>query len=141
MKARKQCHWFEQNYLCKKMCDKCTAIQPKGDRDLGNALNFKNFSPSAPYTAFTMTHDEYLRSAAWVSPWSVLPGWQYESCSFDVMHLIFLGIGKDLVASSLKILRVLGFHYKNDESEEEFLRSATMEMRQECKRHKRHVIY
>lgn len=36
---------------------------------------------------------------------------------------------------SLELLRLWGFHYKADETEEEFLRRTSLEMKETCKRH------
>ena len=39
-----------------------------------------------------------------LSPWSAVPGWTLESTTFDFMHNLYLGTGRDLIGSTFKIL-------------------------------------
>ena len=63
----------------------------------------------------------------------------YESCTFDVMRIIFLGVAKDHIPSCLKVLRVLGYHYETMETDQMFLKRVSLEMKQDCKDQKIHV--
>ena len=139
LKARKECHLFEKYYLCKKMCDRCSAIQPRGPGDVDNPLNYKNMSRDAPYKRHTVPHQEYLRTARRLSPWCAIRGFQIESCSWDVLHLIFLGVARNHVPSCLKILHTLGYHYEVGESASQFLKRTSMEMKADCKAERKHA--
>ena len=98
-------------------------------------MTYKDFGPGAPYAATCTSHSEYLETCDRVSPWSAVSGWQLETVTFDTMHVIWLGIARDLFPSALKLLRLWGFHYKADETTEEFLRRTSLEMKETCKRH------
>lgn len=92
-------------------------------------------SPNAPYATTVKDHDDYIRSTTQISDWSVVQGWQYESVSFDMMHIVFLGIAKNHIPSCLKILRLRGFYYEHGETDQLFLKRVSMEMKQDCKEH------
>lgn len=51
-----------------------------------------------------VTNDMYHNMPGVLSPWRHLPGWTLESTSFDFMRNLFLGTGRDLVASAIKVL-------------------------------------
>lgn len=36
-----------------------------------------------------------------LSEWHVVEGWRLETCTFDILHNIYLGVGRDLVASAI----------------------------------------
>ena len=38
------------------------------------------------------------------SPWSVVEGFNFETLSYDWLHNVYLGIGRDLVASGILVL-------------------------------------
>lgn len=139
LKARKQCHEFTDYYRCKRLCDKCSAVQPMSSAP--EPFSYKNMSPNAPYVGTEKDHNAYIRTARCISPWAVVDGWQYESVSFDMMHIVFLGIAKNHVPSCLKLLRHRGFYYEHGESDAEFLKRVSMEMKQDCKDRKFLAVY
>lgn len=134
LKARKQCHLLEENYLSRRMCDRCQAVQLFTMAH--DPLSYKNLQENAPYTRTCKGHDEYIQGARQISPWAVVPGWQFESLTFDMMHIIFLGIAKNHIPSCLKMLKLAGYHYEVNESDEQFLKKVSFNMRQDCKDHK-----
>ena len=134
LKARMQCHELDNYYRCRLCCDKCQAIQPFTSAP--EQMTYKNMSKTAPYAATCKDHDEYVRTAIRISPWSVVQGFQFETLAFDMMHLVFLGIAKNHVPSCLKILKLSGFHYNEGESDEAFLKQVSFEMKEDCKHFK-----
>ena len=134
LKARMQCHRLEHYYRCKQCCDRCLAIQPMDSRP--HPMTYKNTARNAPYASTCKDHDEYLRSARHPSPWCAVPGFQFETMSFDMMHLVYLGIAKNHIPSCLKILKLFGYHYTAGESDEMFLKRVSIEMKQDCKEQK-----
>ena len=96
-------------------------------------MSYKDFSRGAAYGTTCIDHSAYMRTAKKISPWSCLPGWRVESVSWDFMHLVWLGVGRDTIPSTLKLLRQLGYHYEPGESVEEYLKKVTMEMKMDCK--------
>ena len=80
-------------------------------------------------------HDDYVRTARRLTPWLAVEGFQFERITFDMMHLVFLGVARNHVPSVLKILKLFGFHYEEGESDEKFLQRVSMEMKQDCKDH------
>ena len=110
-------------------------IQP-----LSNAyerMSYKNFSSSAPYVHTVKSHESYMRTSGAPSVWAEVPGWTFESVAFDVMHIIFMGIARNHVPSCLKLLKLGGFHYVENETDEKFLKRVSMEMKAACKAQKR----
>ena len=88
-----------------RMCDLCFAEKPNKKADWN--MNFKNMSPNAPYQLAVMDHATYMATAT-VSEWHVVPGWHLHNCVFDVMHNLFLGVGRDYIASSVRLLMEKG---------------------------------
>ena len=137
LKARMQCHRLENYYRCKKCCDRCMAIQPMDSRP--DPMTYKNTARDAPYATTCKDHSEYVRTARHLSPWCAVPGFQFETMSFDMMHLVYLGIAKNHIPSCLKILKMYGYHYEAGEPDEKFLKRVSMEMKQDCKERK-HLV-
>lgn len=134
LKARMQCHELEAYYRCRKVCDRCDAIQPFSSKP--EPMTYKNTSPTAPWVLTCKDHHAYIKEAKYISPWSVVQGWQFETISFDMMHLVFLGFARNHVPSCLKILKLWGYHYNVGETDEDFLKKVSFEMKQDCKDHK-----
>eukprot|EP00435_Cladocopium_sp_Y103_P011495 s710_g3.t1 len=133
LKARYQCHLLSEYYKCKKMCDRCSAIQPMTSQP--HPMTYKNMSDDAPYAGTCKDHDDYVRTARRLTPWLAVEGFQFEHITFDMMHLVFLGVARNHVPSVLKMLKRFGFHYEEAESDEKFLKRVSMEMKQDCKDH------
>lgn len=123
---------FDNYYRCKILCDRCPAIQEKAS-GRPNPMSYKNMSPTAPFAAQSLDHDGYINTARIISPWAIVPGFQFESVSFDWMHLAYLGFCRDLIPSVLKTLKLLGYGYAANETEEDFLKRTSLEMRTTCK--------
>ena len=98
-------------------------------------MTYKNMADNAPYVTTCKDHGEYLRTARRITPWIAVEGFQFETISFDVMHLIFLGVARNHVPSVLKLLKTFGYHYSPAESDEKFLQRVSLEMKQDCKDH------
>lgn len=134
LKARKECHDLDAYYKCRSCCDRCDAIQPFTSEP--EPFTYKHMARTAPYAATCKDHHGYLQSARRISPWAVVPGWQFETLSFDMMHLVFLGVARNHVPSCLKILKLWGYHYDVNEDDQSFLKRASLEMKDDCKQHK-----
>ena len=138
LKARWQMHRLEHHYKCKRCCDKCSAIQPfKSDF---HAMSYKNTARDAPYATTLRDHDTYVLEAKHISPWCQVEGCQFETWSFDTMHLIYLGVARNHVPSCLKFLKIWGVYYQPGESDEMFLKRVSLEMKDDCKRNKNPVL-
>ena len=131
LKARKQCHEFSRYYLCKQCCERCDALQLRKNEE--NPLSFKNMSPMAPYVTTCIGHAEYLARDPVTSPWCCVAGFQLETCTYDVMHLVFLGTARDHIPSCLKLMQHLGYCFQPGESDDMFLKRISIEMRTTCK--------
>ena len=93
------------------MCDACLAEQ---GLDCEDAMNYKNFFVRGWEHTF-IDHDMYLALENKPSDWCCLPGWRLETTMFDFMHCVFLGTGRDLVASAIHCLLVNGWFPNLDE--------------------------
>jgi hypothetical protein len=84
-----------------------------------------------------LDHDQWMTLGEH-SDWNLVEGFRLESVVFDLMHNVFLGVGKDLVGSGLKLIiqqgafdHVEGVH----DDLEKALGVIHQEMVQDCKNH------
>ena len=97
-KARREAHAFCQHYNSTYMCDECFAVQnyPRAPK----ILLYQNFGPDAMHLMTRFGHKDYMKIFRVRSPWVLnVPGCSKESLFKDVQHVVFLGTGRDLVAS------------------------------------------
>ena len=83
------------------MCDSCLAACGQGCPD---GMNYKNTSDHAAWRETMIDHRQYLAMPGPHSVWRCVPGWKLETLAFDLMHNIYLGTGRDLVASAIRTL-------------------------------------
>jgi hypothetical protein len=108
LKARKEARRFSQSFMHSYCCDKCLAQQPH--RGAVPQLLYGDFSDSAGHRGTRMTQKAYLSSNMHkLSPWARIPGWTLDLTLLDAMHVVFLGIARDHVASHLTLWVELGF--------------------------------
>ncbi|CAL1130606.1 unnamed protein product [Cladocopium goreaui] len=100
LKARVQVHALTRNYLCNLICDRCLAAT--GDK-CPESMYYKNFSHTAAWPLTAIDHEMHMQMDT-PSPWSVVEGFNFESLSYDWLHNVYLGIGRDLVASGILVL-------------------------------------
>lgn len=86
------------------MCDTCLAGKGKHCRP---AMNYRNFGASAAWPLIEISHEGYLQLET-PSPWNMVPGWRVETCAYDFMHVVYLGTGRDLVASGIRMMVIRG---------------------------------
>lgn len=67
-------------------------------------MNYKNMSNAAPYRLTEINHATYMATTQVASSWLVVPGWTLHTCVYDIMHNLYLGTGRDLVASCLRLM-------------------------------------
>lgn len=84
-----------------RICDSCLA---SSTTKCDQRMHFKNFGPSQAWSLTEISHEQYLAMPGQISVWRSVPGWTLESCVFDWMHNVYLGHGRDLVGSTLKVL-------------------------------------
>ena len=91
------------------MCDCCLAMQ--GRSDVHPLMSYRNFGTSAAWPLTELSHEGYLvRDAASLSPWICMPGWRIETLAFDWMHICYLGCGRDLLGSGIRVLILEGIY-------------------------------
>ena len=71
-------------------------------------MNYKNMGPDAPYRLASMDRQTYMATQT-PSEWAVVPGWHLRNCVLDIMHNLFLGTGKDYIASGVRVMIEKGF--------------------------------
>ena len=85
-----------------RMCDRCLAQTGVNCPD---EVYFKNFSDSAAWQYTGIDHSTYMRlDSGSLSAWSSMPGFNFEQCTFDSMHTVYLGTGRDICASGILTL-------------------------------------
>ncbi|CAK9067307.1 unnamed protein product [Durusdinium trenchii] len=68
------------------------------------------------------------------SPWTAVPGFRLETIAWDLLHNVFLGTGRDLVASAIRVLIREGIYDHVGSSELDVILSAVHEeIRTTCK--------
>ena len=97
-------------------------------------LWYFDFRPECPRYMTYISHKTYLSSADKVSPWSAMPGWSLKNCFFDLLHTIYLGVGKDLVGNLLGDF--VDCNMLVGENLEDQLRRFSMDMHKEFKHQK-----
>lgn len=89
------------------MCDLCFAQKPAKRSD--PAMNYMDMGAKPPYELAVIDHATYMAMTPKISPWNAVEGWTLHTCVFDIMHNLFLGTGRDFVASSLRVLLEKGY--------------------------------
>eukprot|EP00435_Cladocopium_sp_Y103_P011382 s2437_g3.t1 len=101
LKARRWLHGFGRYYKAGWMCDSCLA---QSGTKCDPRMHYKNFGDSKAWPLTAISHKMYMAMPGQLSPWSVVPGWTLESTTFDFMHNLYLGTGRDLIGSTFKTL-------------------------------------
>ena len=93
-------HRFFRNFNCNFFCEWCLCCRHMA------FLNGYNFSDDADWKDTIMTQDQYRRSHVGndLSPWHKVRGWTIFRNLMDLLHLIWLGIAKDVCGAELKML-------------------------------------
>lgn len=117
--------------LVTRICDRCLA--ETGDK-CDPQMNFRNMSSTAAWPLTGLDQNQYeLLDAVSQSPWSAMPGFNLENISFDWLHNVYLGIGKDLCASGLLTLIEKNVYQGVDM--DEILGDVHREIRATCSQH------
>lgn len=121
------------------MCDRCLACQGKG---APKEMHYKNFSSTKAWDLTTIYHEGYLElDKSNLTPWLCLPGFTVWSMSWDLLHNVFLGTGRDLVASGIRALVMQGcYDSLGLDGIDSILSHIDSKVRQSCKSFKSLVI-
>lgn len=85
-----------------RMCDRCFAEQGVSATP---AMNYKNFGSSEAWSLTSIDHHGYLHlHKETLTPWLAVEGFTMDTMMWDLLHNIFLGTARDLVASGLHTL-------------------------------------
>jgi hypothetical protein len=100
LKARKEAHRFSGSYAHTFVCDSCCAQQ--ANQNATTELLYQNFHDDAAHRSTRISHQTYLAANVdRLSPWVGVPGWSLELTLWDAMHVVYLGIARDHIASHL----------------------------------------
>ncbi len=94
-------------WACKEVCcSKCFASA------VSEELSYKNVSPAAAWRNTLVTTPGLLAGleCRYHPPLKQLQGWRHELNLEDCLHVIFLGVGSDIVGSTIKFLCKEGFY-------------------------------
>ena len=67
------------------------------------------------------------------APFAALPGWRVDRCKWDLLHVCFLGFGKDVIGSTLLILSIRAANSRVLEALDRALRGLWVEFKAWCK--------
>ena len=97
-------NYVGRNYQSTRVCDACDAIQifARTPRRLWN-LSYTNFDLDAPWQFTRVSHEQYLDRTPEPlrSPWCKVPGFKSTRVQWEPMHVILMGVAKDIAASIL----------------------------------------
>ena len=129
LKERVKAHRFKRNYLCNFLCERCL-----GNRHLSECSAF-DFRPGADWRCHLQTHENYLATTAEsdLSPFAALPRLRVDRCKWDLLHVCFLGFGKDVIGSTLLILSRRAANSRVLEALDRALRGLWVEFKAWCK--------
>ena len=138
LKARVQCNFFSQHYGCNLVCDSCMACKPAKSTE--PLMNYRDFTLSAGHRLSRFSHRTYVAMTRpeELSPWICMPGWALETCTRDPMHVIYLGVCRDLLASLLADWMDANL-LPAAPTQQERLRLLSLEMHAACKQAKQLV--
>lgn len=82
--------------MCNFICERCLANRLL---QCGNPWNFF----TGGWLDMIIDHDMYMRTTPNLlkSPWACVPNWTLTRCLDDLLHLMWLGFGKDLIGQVL----------------------------------------
>lgn len=97
-------------------------------------MNYRNLGTTAAWPLTCITHQMYLdMDSNSLSPWISVPGWKLETVAWDLMHNLYLGTGRDLVASSIRAMIDCGVF--GDGELDDILDTVHFEMHKTCAEH------
>lgn len=91
-------------------------------------MNYKDFRLDGPRHLTRINDDTYRKTCTEISPWSVIPGWCLDAATYDFMHIVYLGIARDLIPSLLGDWISCGVLGPAGESVDHRLRAFSIEM-------------
>ncbi len=120
-----------------RLCDSCLASKGK---HCPPQLNYKNLGPDACWPDTSVNHQTYLsmnKFGGELSPWCCVEGFQIETVCFDWLHNMYLGVGRDVVASGIWLFIRQGvYDHFNLDDMDELLGNVHMEIKATCKQYK-----
>lgn len=101
-------------------------------------MDYRNFSPSKAWDLTVIDHKGYLsREHLSLTPWLSMPGFHLDTVSYDLLHNIYLGTGRDLFASGVKTLIERGvYDYTGLVEMDDILCHIQQRIHAKCKVHK-----
>ena len=92
IKEKVKLHRFERHWGCLFPCELCL-----GSRHMVDNSAY-DFSPDAEWLKQQVSTKDYLQVCTGEarSPWAMVRGWGLERIRFDLLHLLWLGLAKDL---------------------------------------------
>ena len=85
-----------------RFCDRCLAMQGTRCRP---ELDYRNVTNSSAWHLTAINHQAYMQfDADSLSHWVSMPGFNFLAITFDWMHNVYLGTGRDLCASGIIVL-------------------------------------
>ena len=130
LKCRKESNEFHRFYGAEYICDVRVAQRPTNTSI--PAFHFGDFSATAAWRDFPISHETYMASESVISPWAAMPGWRLESNWFDIMHILHLGVLRDVIASVLDDLASNGLLRLSYVGEDTALKDLFLQFKQWC---------
>lgn len=99
-------------------------------------MSGRNFSSSAAWKWTRLDHEGYIakemEGSSRISPYLAIEGWRFETVVYDWLHNLYLGCGRDLFASGLKLMIRKGVWAHLGTDHDEILSQIHAEMHRSC---------
>ena len=114
-----------------RLCDSCLAAKGKY---CPAEMSYRNFGDDACWQHTFISHESYMSMGGSLSEWHVVEGWRIETCCFDWLHNVYLGVARDLVASGIWLFIRQGMYdHLNIDDMDELLGHIHMDIQATCK--------
>lgn len=64
-------------------------------------MQYEDYRLDQPRHLTRISDEVYRATCSTLSPYAKIPGWRLENCLHDILHVVFLGVAKDLIPSIL----------------------------------------
>ena len=93
-KEKVKVHGFSRNWMSNFICEFCLGCRHLSE---GNAYDF---AEGSMWQRYLISHDQYMLAThpAAQSPWTQVQSWRIDRNLDDLLHMIYLGFGKDVAA-------------------------------------------
>jgi hypothetical protein len=105
LKEKVKVHRYPRNYMCIFFCERCLS-----HRHMSDTGNGYYFADDALWMQMIVSHEQYVLTTppGYHSPWLAFPSWTIDRHRDDLLHMLYLGVVKDVAGQVLFDLATVG---------------------------------